>query len=63
MGKDKRRNDSDDDNDYSRLKQLAKLMRGVKPKQRNKFHGRKKRERNLKDIVNDYNSGGEIDEE
>ena len=64
MSKDKRRKDDDDDNDYSRLKQLAKLMRGVKPKQRSKFHDRKsKREKTMRDIANEYNRDGEIHNE
>lgn len=62
VGKDKRR-DFDDENDYDRLKQLAKLMRGVKPKQRNKFHERKpKRERSMKDIAGEYNRGDALED-
>lgn len=62
MGKDRKRLKDDDGEDYSRLKQLAKLMRGVKPKQRSKFHERKPKTPNLKDIVNDYNRDGEVEE-
>jgi hypothetical protein len=62
VGKDRRRDDDGEDNDSTRLKQLAKLMRGVKPKQRNKFHDTKsKRERTMRDVANEYNRDGEVD--
>lgn len=65
MGKDSRRRSNDEiDNDYDRLERLAKLMRGVKPKQRNKFHERKQnREKSLKDVANEYNRSGEIEDD
>ena len=64
MGKDrnKHRLKDDDGDDYSRLKQLAKLMRGAKPKQRNKFHERKPKVKNLKELADDYNRDGEVEE-
>jgi len=62
MGKTRERLKDDDGEDFSRLKQLAKLMRGAKPKQRSKFHERKRKESNLKDIVNDYNRDGEVED-
>lgn len=63
MGKDKRRDSRDDDNDSERLKTLAKYLRGIKPPQRNKFHERKpKREKSLKDVANDYNRDGDLED-
>lgn len=63
VGKDKRRDYDGEDNDNDRLKQLAKIMRGIKPKQRNKFHERKpKRERSMKDIAGEYNRGEALED-
>jgi len=62
MSKDRRRLKDDDGEDYSRLKQLAKLMRGAKPKQRSKFHERKPKTTNLKDVANEYNSGVDLED-
>lgn len=62
MGKDKRRDSKNDiDNDMHRLNMLAKLMRGARPPQRNKFHERK-RDKSLKDVANDYNAGHNIED-
>lgn len=64
MGKDNKYNrlKDEDGDDYNRLKQLAKLMRGVRPKQRNKFHERKPKAKNLKDVANEYNAGYDIED-
>lgn len=62
MGKDRHRLKDEEGEDYSRLKQLAKLMRGVKPKQRSKFHVRKPKVDSLKDVANEYNRDGKLDD-
>jgi len=62
MGEDRRRDKRDDDNDMSRLKMLAKLMRGAKPPQKSKFHERKPKQTNLKDLAATYNRDGEVEE-
>lgn len=63
MGKDNRRSNEGDEDDYNKLQRLAELLRGIKPKQRNKFHERKgNREPNLKDVANEYNRSGEVEE-
>ena len=63
MGKDKKRIHDEDDNDFSRLQHLAKLLRGIKPKQRNHFHERKpRREKSLKDIASEYNAEHKLDD-